>query len=431
MTDGDIERCKKFRHFTIGNAIFYLVVIAAYVAMLNAAFIEELIDVSISSIWLGFLLLNDKMLTISPAILVAVYGTILGLTAYRFLVFIPAVTRARAARASKLGSALDFKRLRAAHQRPRGGIPRSCTALYLKVIVNFGHFMDLLSTNAKKLRAFRERKDNEMWTSMNRIQSDGILGPMSSILPRPSAPTRVIHFVNSTAQKNDCKQYLKRRNAFRLTTLAAYPEVYIPPMILAMRGTGVTFVSNGENYVADQVIAKKFFNCADESPPSRTHETPTVCSVTARRVGSRAKSYRSNKGITSDPHEALRRLLSRHFLGPAAAERGDEISAFDEPEALRCTFYLSELKSYLNFIFDIYYPNNNILTEDERAEVFEYFHSWWQSARLKTVPSRGHIMEEQVCDRDRVLFSAFSSWFLLVSETLVVAHTMRTGPVTI
>jgi hypothetical protein len=112
MTDGDIERCKKFRHFSIGSVVFYLVMVAAYIAMFSEALIEQLMDVSISSVWLGFLLINDKIYTVSPLLIVVIYGSILGITGYRLLIFIPSVKRARAARASKLGSAQDFKRLK-------------------------------------------------------------------------------------------------------------------------------------------------------------------------------------------------------------------------------------------------------------------------------------------------------------------------------
>jgi hypothetical protein len=430
MTDGDIERCKKFRHFSIGSIVFYLVMVAAYIAMFSEALIEQLMDVSISSVWLGFLLINNKIYTVSPLLIVVIYGSILGFTGYRLWIFIPSVKRARAARASKLGSAQDFKRLKPANQRPRKGITRSCRALSSKIMDNFGQLMDLLSNSAKISRALRERRNNETWTSMNRTQSDATSGPMGSV-PRSPAPKRFSNLVHSTAQNNNRKPLLNRRSTFRLSAIVVSPEVNIPPLILAMRGTGVTFVASSESYVADQITAKAFFRCADDSAPSCLQDLPIVYAASALRIGMRAKSYRVSKGVTSDPHEALRRLLSRHFLGSAAAERGDEISTLEEKEALNCTFYLSELKSHLNFILDIYYPNDSILSQDERVEIFENFHSWWQSARLQTVPRRGHVPTELSHQMDRVRFSAFSSWFLLVSEKLVVAHTTRSGPVTI
>ena len=429
MTDGDIERCKKFRHFSIGNVVFYLVVISAYIAMVNEPLIDQLMDLSISSVWLGFLLINFKIYTTSPVLFVAIYGTILGLTGYRLYVFIPAVKRARAARASKLRSAQNFTRIGPASRRPGKGIARSCSALITKIMDYFSHAMDLLSNSEKISRKKRVRKINEIWTSMNRIQSDSVIGPMA---PRSAGPRRLSNLVNSTAHKIDRTLPTRRRSAFRLSSSETNPEVFIPPLILAMRGTGVIFVTNSDNYVADQITAKAFFDCSDSTLVSCSQEMPIVYATSAIKAGVRAKSFRANKVITTDPHAALRRLLSKHILGPAAAQKGYEISAFEAHEALHCTFYLSELESLLNFICDIYYPNNNVLTEDERVEVFENFHSWWQSASLQTaVPYRGSVSKEVAQLRDRVYFSDFSSWFLLVSRTLTVAHTKRTGPTTI
>jgi hypothetical protein len=398
--------------------------------MFSEALIEQLMDISISSVWLGFLLINNKIFTVSPLLIVIIYGSILGFTGYRLFVFIPSVKSARAARASKLGSAQDFKRLKPANQRSRKGITRSCSALSSKIMDNFGQLMDLLSNSAKISRALGERRNNETWTSMNRTQSDGTSGPMGSV-PRSADPKRVSNLANSTAQNSNRRQFLTRRSTFRLSAIVVNLEVYIPPLILAMRDIGVAFVASSESYVADQSTAKSFFHCADESPFSCSQDLPIVYAASDLRIGMRAKSFRVTKGVTSDPHVALRRLLSRHFLGSVAAERGDEISAFDEKEALYCTFYLSELKSHLNFILDIYYPKDSILTRDERVEIFENFHSWWQSARLQTVPHRSHVPKETSHQLDRVSFSAFSSWFLLVSEKLVIAHTTWTGPVTI
>jgi hypothetical protein len=423
MTDGDIERCKQFRHFSTGNLIFYLVMVAALIAMFNETLIDQLMDLSISSVWLGFLLFNFTIYTISPVLVVAIYVTILGLTGYRSYVFIPAIKRARAARASKLRSAQNFNGLKLASTRPGKGISRSCSALISKIMDNIGQLMYLLSNSEKISRAKRVRENNEIWTSMNRTQSDTVIGPMA---PRSAGPRRFSNLVNSTAHKIDRTLSMRRRTAYRRTTSEMNPEVCIPPLILAMRGTGVIFVTNSDNYVADQITAKAFFSSANDCPTSCSQEMPIVYATSALRAGVRAKCFSANKGTTSDPHVALRRLLLRHFLGPAAAERGDEISFFEAHEALHCTFYLSELESLLNFICDIYYPNNNVLTEDERVEVFENFHSWRQSASLRTAaPYCGSVSKEVAQLRDRVHFSDFSSWFLLVSRTLTVAHTTR------
>lgn len=432
MTDYDIQRCKRFKYFSTGSAVFYLVVIAAYIAMLSESLIEQFMDVSISSVWLGFLLFNNKMFTISPAIIVAIYGSILAFTAYRLLVFVPAVKRARAARASKRRAAQEFQRLRPAHNRPRRGAVRSCSVLYSKLVINVGHFMDLFTDSDKESRALHERTSNEMWTSMNkRAKSDtsAVPSPPASVSSHSAVSAtdsgRFSNLVNTTAQNNSNyrEQLIKRRSAFRLSTLVVNPEVNIPPMILAMRGTGTSFIASCE---ADQTAAKQFFGCEEARPSSPTPKLsyPTdlpivyAASSRGRGIGMRAKSFRATKGITADANVALQRLLDRHFLGPNAAERGDTISTFEEAESLKCTFYLSELESHMTFILDIYYPNDIILSEDEREEVFQQFHLWWEASR-STVPA------EDLEQRNRVSFSAFSSWFLLLSEALITAHTTR------
>ena len=425
MTDGDIERCKKYRHFSVGSFIFCLVMVAALISMVNETLIDQLMDFCVSSVWLGFLLMNNKIFTVSPALIIAIYGSIVVFTVYRLFVFIPAVKRARAARASKLRLAQNFKRLKPSNERPRKGIARSCSALISKIMDNVCQLMDLLSNSEKISQAIRQRKNNEMWTAMNRPRSDAM--SMALVSSRSAAPRGFSNLVLATAQNNDRNVSLKRRSAFRLSTLEINTEVYIPPLILAMRGSGVAFVARNENDVAGQNTAKTFFGCADDGQPSCSQDMPIVHATSVIGVRGRAKYFRANKGITSDPNVALRRLLSRYFLGTAAAERGDEISAFEEIEALNCTFYLSEIKNLLSILCEIYYPNNNILTEDERVEVFENFHYWWQFASLQIVPQFGPVSKGVTRYSDRVSFSAFSTWFLLVSETLTGVHTTRTG----
>ena len=105
--------------------------------------------------------------------------------------------------------------------------------------------------------------------------------------------------------------------------------------------------------------------------------------------------------------------------------QGGEISAFEKPEALKCTFYLSELKTLLNSILDIYYPNDTILSADERVEVMQHFLLWWDATLLKqqAAASRNKIPQGVSPHTDRVSFRTFSTWFLLMSEALIVAHT--------
>lgn len=424
MTDGDIQRCRKFKHFSIGSVIFYMVVVAAYIAMVNEPLIEQLMDVSISSVWLSFLLINTKLYDISPIIIIVVYGSFLLFFGYRLYVFIPAVKRARAARARGLGSSQDFQRIRPASKRR--GVARSCSVLYSKVMDIFGHLMYNLSDSAKMAAARREQRNLEMWTSMNRTHAH--TASVSSEVTQPLAPKQL-----SSIRVPGRKDLHRRRSAFRLTKVVTNPDINLPPFILAMRGTGDMFVANSENYVEEQITAAKFFNCAKDSAPSCSQDLPIVYTMSATGLGTRARNFKENKGVSSDPFVTLRRLLSRHFLGPEAVSRGEEISAFEELDALNCTFYLGELLSLLDFVFDIYYPNNSILTKDERMEVLESFHSWWRSVCLQTASDsiRDSDSKKTTEQGDCVSFADFSAWFLRVAEILTVTHTMRSGLATI
>jgi hypothetical protein len=305
-------------------------------------------------------------------------------------------------------------------------------------MVNLGNLMDLFTDSGKVSRALRERTANEAWTSMNRRAKSETCsvasGSTSAARSAASGSGRFSNLANLSAQNNskNSKQSLTKRSAFRVSTLVMDPTVDISTSILDMRCTGDTFVANSE---VDQISAKQFFDCTVDSPtlPTTTcqEDIPIVyTSSTGRGVGTRARTFKSIKGVTTDPHVALQRLLSRHCLGPVAAGKGDEISTFEDSEAFKCTFYLSDLKSHLKFILDIYYPNNYSITEEERVEVFQNFLLWWQSTRLqlRNVPPHGSFSTGDEQHSDRVSFSAFSSRFLHESEALTVAHTIRPEP---
>ena len=194
MTDADIDKCKQHKNFTLGRVIFYTVIVAAMIAALSEELVDQMLDIILTSALLGFLLLNEQAINISPAILIVVYGVVGGTALYHLLVFVPSVRQARQARAQRAYASQDFARTRG-----RNAVKVNDTSMplvsmrRLKVICDLlieyvGVFNTIISGDWTSRKREKEWEDESIWCGMNKASAlHGLIGK-SRTIPRSASP---------------------------------------------------------------------------------------------------------------------------------------------------------------------------------------------------------------------------------------------------
>lgn len=439
---------------------------AAYVAMVSEVFVDQLMDVTLSSIWLAFLMINTRLLLISPLLIIVIYGFIAGFTLYRFGVFVPVVERARALRASRLMAAKEFHRSPSLEGKSAQWGVTAIKRIGYKSMDYLGNWMDMFSKSAVLSRKARAFSDDEAWGSMNRTPLlVGAVSPSTSQSSRlnvvscePKESQYSIETRDLAPGKTFPRTVSYRAHRLRSPSSLQLKTLSIPPSIMALRSSH-NFSANAnakrdkEALPSHQHAVIHTFDIDDLQAPCISSQTPVISGMVPALIGDNAKSFRANKEITSDPHVALRQILTIHVLGAEAHRRGETLSAFEIPEALKSVFFLSELELLLSSIFDTFYPNNVILTDMERIEAVELLRSWRkslqapstsESASEKETESRrvddaeeGEGAEQGVSavvpplspspslsNSDRISFPAFAKWFVHLAQLIHTMHTV-------
>ena len=437
---------------------------AAYVAMVSEVFVDQLMDVTLSSIWLAFLMINTRLLLISPLLIIVIYGFIAGFTLYRFGVFVPVVERARALRASRLMAAKDFHRSPSLEGKSAQWGVTAIKRIGYKSMDYLGNWMDMFSESAVISRKARAFSDNEAWGSMNRTPLlVGAVSPSTSqssrlnaVIFEPKESQYSIETRDLAPGKTFPRTVSYRAHRLRSPSSLQLKTLSIPPSIMALRSShnfSANAKKDNEALPSDQHAVIHTFDIDDLQAPCVSSQTPVISGMVPALIGDNAKSFRANKEITSDPHVALRQMLTIHVLGAEAHRRGETLSAFEIPEAVKSVFFLSELELLLSSIFDTFYPNNVVLTDMERIEAVELLRSWHkslqapstiESASEKETESRsvddaeeGEGAEQGVSavvppssqspslsNSDRISFPAFAEWFLHLAQLIHTMHTV-------
>ena len=395
ITDDDVEKCKEHKNFNLGSIIFYTIMLAAVVAALNEILIDQLLTFILSSMLLAFLLVNTKLLAISPILLAVIYLVIGGAILYNLFVFIPSVKRARQARAKRAQAAREFARARSLTTADKRKITftenliRGFRTLITRLVEHAGHLHSIISDESAERLREKNRNETLIWCGMNKaVTVQGDINLQSEAAMR----SRVVEEL--------CSFKYSKRNSIEYT---------IPPAILRMRQSGIIFCRHDSlNTLEDRFSIHIFGSLSDQTSVKPKLSIPAVQSP--RSIGKLAISYMANMEITTDPQVALKRMLQRHLLGAESYRNGEECSAFDLDEASNNLICMSELTEMLSWIWGTFYPGGLQLSSEVKLEVDANFQRWKELSERPLLHSTNS--SEIVREISRPSFTEFSDWFL-------------------
>lgn len=423
MTDYDIERCREHKFFNLGNIIFYLIYLAVLIAAINEQLIDQLLDMSISSIWLGFLLINTKLYAFSPASLIIIYIIIAGIVGYHFYIIIPSVRKARQARVARARGALDFQRT--THSVKNHGY--RFTTSYRLFFDRLMALMGEIVFDKMEIQREKERIVVTSWCGMNRSSQPQELGNIPLSTPGYSVPSLSSgSFKQPGSGKGRAKEKASSRSLLqRLGSLNAsrgrlcgtnssrsptdIMRRSIPLHILAMRSTG----QRVHEHKGDWVVVPHQADTDSEESREETRNIPVVACTNRRYFSTNAKEFEAKKEITSSGTEIiLKRLLERHLVNvkpSSEMERrnNNQVSIFECDDSFEYFVLLSELFDLLRHCWDSYCPTIMILTMEERTEMEEQLVIWTK----KSVRSDIFKDEKGDINENGMTFNIFAIWF--------------------
>lgn len=427
INDHDIERCKRHKNFSLGSFVFSVVLIAATIAMMSESLVDQMMDVTVSSLWLGFLVVNVKLCAISPLILVTIYCIVFGCIAYRAAIFFPSIKRAREGRLRKALAAKEFSTSKR-NRTMSWSVRRSTSVLCVRMSEYVGHFLNLIINEAKETRREFQISVGANWCCMNRSTikiptidvCDGprtpipesinpfffqnshycsdLLLPITDhsapflppLLREHSDPDPITvsirassYFPSSSKSRADSilsGTFRKPKQFKRSSVTGTHPA--IPLLILQMRPSGTSNVE-----VVDGTDSKyaQHLNGVDKCNTVQGLDYgafPIVSRHGGSMRGEKARVYTSTTAITTNKETALKRMLNRHILGVTASERGQTLDLYQESMGRHSYVLVSELKDLLHWCFTIYHPSGLPVSDESRAETIDNLVQW------RTIKSR-------------------------------------------
>ena len=430
MTDYDIERCREYKFFSLGNIIFYLIYFAAALAAINDHLIDQFLDLSVSSVWLAFLLVNTKVYSFSRVLLISVYVIIGAILAYNFYVIIPSLRKARIARAAKVRAALDFQRTTRSVKNRGNDVRRSCHLLFDRMMAYIGY----LATYKQEMKREREIAATLHWCGMNRsnqmyggddisVTSCGYTSPSLSSGSFIEPPYR-----RESLSKVTFKTPLQRpaSPAVRTSPIKLmHNKCGIPLHILIMRSTGE---SVREERVESTLVHRQPITNSEQLV-DEVRDMPIVTSANRRYMGSYAREFQAQKEIICSTDLILTRMLARHLSRGNKLEKNtmedSHISIFDQCDGLKSFVLLSELLELLSYCWDCFCPSTNLLTEEERKEVDE---SLIKLLR-RSVRANANKDETGEINESGMTFNIFAVWFEETVSNYLLTHETSTGAI--
>ena len=404
--------------------MFAVVLIAATIAMMSESLVDQMLDVTVSSVWLGFLVINIKLCAISPLILVTIYCITFGCIAYRAAIFFPSIRRAREGRLRKAHAAKEFSTSKR-NRTISWSVTRSTSVLCVRMSEYIGHFFNMIMNEDKEARREFDVTVESNWCCMNRSTtkiktSDACDGPGAPIpetvnpfsfqninycsdtllsvresyptiplpLPLPlSLPlslsdpvsTRGSYYFPNTPKSRAASILsgtFRRPKQFKRSSLTG-AHTPIPILILQMRPSGTSDVEQVVDNGTDSKYASYLISAdkCDNIIGLENVELPMVSRHGGYMTGERTRIYASNTAITSNKEVALTRMLNRHILG-VASEKGRTLDLFQESMARNSYVLISELKDLLQWCFTIYHPCDIPMSDESRSETIDNLIQW-------------------------------------------------------
>lgn len=429
MTDADIQNCKEHKHRSVGSITFYILVAAAVLAAISEVLIEQVMDATITSVWLSFVLLNDRLFLISPVLIIVIYAVIGGILAYSIFVYGPSMQKARRRRKERIHAAKDFHRRRSSNlqdgQSDFTGPYRSCRRIAAAFDSALGCVHSFFAREKSGQVKEKARENLLVWGGMNNPRASHAHGSIGS---ERAVKKSTFFFEHPTSEESASPseklfrpKQLGKHKTFRLPNRAeiTLPGTVFPECVLKMRPTHIE-TAKGENVtdISDEVMAVKFFNIVPFTPSNEIFD-PTISNMSTSRRSRLARIYLANTEITYDPRAALRRMLLRQVIGSAAYELKGELAELETADPTQTLLTDNDAVDLLIWIWDTYFPNMKELTPEERTGTVEHFLKWRTADRLiavRSVRGFGSKFSEDLS------FDRFSSWFLSLSGRLSVPH---------
>lgn len=433
MTDSDIDRCRMHRNFTLGSIIFYILIIATCIAAVSEFFLDQFLDVTISSTWLAFLLMNTKLLNISPAAIVVLYGSIVVYIIYIVFIYTPSLKRDRVARAKRSATAREFLRMRS----PRG---RNLTmgSLSSQIFLRGGRIISFIGVNLFEAHEYfsgdsvegtreQERKTMLMWGDMNKISAlHGYISPKEFVMDvEDYVPSRTVSSDETKISKTrQSRSFLKQSNSDSF--IIPKTRNRIPAIILSMRQSDGSSVDENDSLFFRALLNIPHPLVGVEGPFfDLIIPDPIVHRKTNHKMSRRARQYVSSHEITTNPQIALEIMLRRYEIGAEAFDRGDEGEIFDFKEMSSSFLLTSEVCDLLDWIWGTFQPNSKVVSPEQQIEAKELFLIWRADQKLILADSA-----KSSIGIEGVLFSEFCVWFIdlcrIISPSLRPKHKWNT-----
>ena len=445
ITDADISRCRQFRNYSSQSIILYIVIITAVVAAISQTFVDQAMSIGISTVWLGFVLVNVKILSFSSVVLVILYAIVFGPLLYRATIYSPSIRQTRAVREMMQHHAGDFKsattsRHALRHRTPFGlDIPvRAMGRISTKLNSCAGYWHTLFSNEVGEDRKEKVRQDDAVWCGMNartasasacerergsdRERESSAVGsnfsfsrippasssvqprsqpkPLSRPRPRPHPhphPCRVATLSSPSSSSSTCSQVLSAVQA---------PHREIPAIITSMRPTGSMVVKREDDRIKGEVAAMQYFGAIAGHSVSHGCVPVLVAGMHGKKSFQSRQFSRKNMA-TRCPQVALTSMLQRHLLGVASFERGDEVDIFHMSDTSKIFLLESEAISLLRWVWGIFAPDVGFNIE-EREEMILCFLEW----RVRRDSELSATIVLCTWRRGYLDFKEFSDWFL-------------------
>ena len=155
----------------------------------------------------------------------------------------------------------------------------------------------------------------------------------------------------------------------------------IPVQVLAMRQTGKDIKKDKKDFFTFTLIdlsgssSQKGLQKEESEEISVAAAVPITYYNPKGHLGLRARLYQSKVEIISDPHVALKRMLSDHLIGSSAVD-STPVTVLDQPDDTQSYLLIDEMIELLRSCWLYYRPGMRMLTVEEKKETEEQLLIW-------------------------------------------------------
>jgi hypothetical protein len=416
LDDIDAEKCREGRFQYLGTLSFLVIALVITCLLIDGDFGDAFIEAAIPSFFSSILLLGSELYGVSLSALLVPIAFLSAIGYYLYYVYRPA--RLNMAKRSP-----DIKGVRYTRKRRHLAIESTSTRRLIKkgqeisvygygTIKLIGHkladYVVFFSWYRLEVQRARENGVKNRWISMNKpLTSQGI--HESSNIPNPNVNPNFNPNVNPNANPN-ANPNTKAKPSFDSSLSLKHPDsnpnsssdsstnphrrdsaVELPACISEMKISKRDW-RHGTNDTKNKEF-KEILNSDDN------HELIISSPANARKINS------VDARVIYEPLQAVRRI--RYHLSGCSLQGLEEVD-------LTCKVLLRDLLWEFKSVWEVFHPDGIELSETEREEVEELFHSWSNEGKIEpffsSLSGKRNSLRER--DRETVTLQLFEEWFL-------------------